>query len=101
MQLDEALLELKRFKIDVREHLLKAKYIATSKTDQLSQEEIANKMFKYLETTIENVIKRKSLNFKFHPGGSPDWYATIFKIISKWIELETKVDELMRKQLNV
>lgn len=100
MTLEESFQQLRTFKEETKKYLLKVKYVKMSEVE-LTQEELAKNMFKYLENTVEMIIKRKPIKIRFAGNGDPIWYSKVFKIISKWVELETEIDELMRKQLGV
>jgi len=60
----------------------------------------ANDIFKYLETQVDRMIKRKSYRMQFGEDGSPMWHATIFKYLSRWISLEFSMCEMLSEELS-
>jgi hypothetical protein len=84
---------------DIKEKL--KEYLTNSyhENDQSPQEH-ADKTFKYLETLVDRIIKRKDYRLQFGSGGSPLWHANIFKYVSKWVDAELKMCEMLSKELN-
>ena len=60
----------------------------------------ADVMFKLLEIIVDRIIKRKEYRINFGEGGSPLWHANIYSYLSKWIEAELKMCEMLSKEIN-
>lgn len=83
---------------EIKENL--KKYLEGSYKDNFDSFDQADKMFSLLETTVEDIIKRKEYRISFGSGGSPIWHATIYKYLSRWIDAELKMCEMLGEELD-
>ena len=60
----------------------------------------AKKLFKYLESVVDTIIKRKNIHIRFSSGASPLWHSTIMYYLSKWVAAELKVGKLLAEELD-
>ena len=55
------------------------------------KKDTAQEVFEYLERIVTKVIKRQKLNLSWGSGASPCWHASIFLMLSAWIEAEVSL----------
>jgi methionine synthase I (cobalamin-dependent) len=68
--------------------------------DTQNAEVEAKATFKYLESTVDKIIKRNSVNIRFGSGGSPLWHSTVLHYLSKWVAAEIKMGKIIANELD-
>ena len=63
------------------------------------KEDAAQEVFEYLERLVTKIIKRQKLNLSWGSGASPCWHASIFLMLSAWIEAETTLSVAISEAL--
>jgi hypothetical protein len=86
---------LDEIKEKLKEYLINS-YHENNKNPQ----EHTDRTFKYLESLVDRIIKRKDYKLQFGSGGSPHWHANIFRYVAKWVDAELKMCEMLSKELN-
>ena len=75
-------------------------HLITSYHKEKDSKASADSTFKYLESVIDNVIKRKKYYLSFHGGGSATWHSTVFELMGSWVEAETRLNSCMSEELD-
>ena len=55
------------------------------------KEKRAVEAFKHLENIVTKIIKRQKFDLAWGSGASPCWHASIFLMLSAWIEAEVSL----------
>ena len=55
------------------------------------KEKMAGEAFKHLEDIVTKIIKRQKFDLAWGSGASPCWHASIFLMLSAWIEAEVSL----------
>jgi hypothetical protein len=92
---NQAQYDLEEVKENLLEYLSDCYY-----SDDSDPKGAAKRTYKYLESIVDNILKKKSYNLRFGDGGSPLWHVSVLKYLSEWIEAENKVCRMLGKQLD-
>jgi len=64
------------------------------------KEDAAQEVFVYLERIVTKIIKRQKVSLSWGSGASPCWHASIFLLLSSWIEAETSLSVAISEALS-
>jgi len=65
-----------------------------------SEEESAIETYKYLETIVDDICKRKKVKIVFSEGADPGWHADVYKLFAEWIRLEDDLAMMLSQELD-
>lgn len=61
------------------------------------EETSAIEAYKYLETIVDDICKRKEVHMSFRDGADPCWHADVYEMFSEWIRLEDELAMMLSK----
>jgi len=89
-EIEQARTELQSIKEKIEDYLKRS----------YSDEETAIDTYKYLEGLVDDICKRKKVNIQFSSGADPGWHADVYKMFSKWIQLEDDLAMMLSRELD-
>lgn len=91
-EIDDTRRQLNELKEELRNYLVNS-------YNKRDKEKKAEKTFKYLEMVVDTICKRNSFSITFNGGADPMWHSEVFSYISRWINLEEKLNSWLILEL--